>query len=261
MNNIPFIRIDDTITLFIEHEPFIVEATDPNFRTILSALQTKDSTFPFGRYFNTFKYAKQILKETYFRLETEPFLYYKDYLLQPYSFNALLQAIREGRSFTRIARFLDALLANPSFSVVQSLETFLQQHQLPLTPAGTFLAYKRVTEDYKDIHTQTIDNSIGRIVRMDRNQVNDNPANGCSNGLHAAAFAYLRKFEGDRTVVIEISPTDVVCIPEPVSSTEKIRVCEYKVLYEVHNNLNLPLWRSSPPFADTQCPTTAFCHP
>lgn len=60
-----------------------------------------------------------MLKETYFRLETEPLLYYKDYLLYPYSFNALLQAIREGRSFTRIARFLDALLANPSFSIIR----------------------------------------------------------------------------------------------------------------------------------------------
>jgi hypothetical protein len=75
-------------------------------------------------------------------------------------------------------------MENPSYRAVNELYGFLEKNRLPITPDGHFLAYKKVRDDYKDIHSGTMDNSVGKIVEMERNQVNDDKNQTCSSGLH-----------------------------------------------------------------------------
>jgi hypothetical protein len=56
---------------------------------------------------------------------------------------------------------------------VTELYGFLEKGNLPITNDGHFLAYKKVRKDYKDCHSGTMDNSIGQVVEMERNQVDD----------------------------------------------------------------------------------------
>lgn len=134
--------------------------------------------------------------------------------------------------------FLNNLLRNPSETSRQELYLFLEASDLPITENGTFLAYKAVTSDYKDKYTRKIDNSIGVTVpRMAWSDVDPDRHRTCSRGYHAAAYTYARNFmhsSGDRLVVVEINPADVVAVPSDYNN-QKLRCTTYKVLYEIAN--------------------------
>jgi hypothetical protein len=99
---------------------------------------------------------------------------------------------------------------------------------MPITTKGTFLAYKGIREDGKDVHSGTIDNSPGQTPTMPRRLVNDDPNQGCSQGLHVGAFEYASHW-GPRVVLVEVDPADVVSVPAD-HSYQKCRACKYKVL-------------------------------
>jgi hypothetical protein len=97
------------------------------------------------------------------------------------------------------------------------------------------LAYKKVREDYKDIHSGTMDNSVGQIVEMERNQVDDDKDRTCSTGLHFCSKDYLPYFgtgPGSRVVILKINPADVVSIPSDYNDS-KGRACKYEVIGEM----------------------------
>lgn len=94
---------------------------------------------------------------------------------------------------------------------------------------------KRVRKDWLDIYSATIKNEIGTTVKMDRAQVDDDPKRTCSSGLHVCADEYLKGYHGGdgyRTLVVEVSPADVVAVPYDYNFS-KMRVCEYTVLAEI----------------------------
>lgn len=144
-----------------------------------------------------------------------------------------LQAV----AYQSFAKFLRNLYQNPSYKSVQQLYGFLDANDLPITQNGTFLAYKKIRSDYKDIHSGTFDNSVGKTVEMPRNQVEDDPYKTCSAGLHVCSFGYLENYGSrelgvDRVVVCEVDPKDVVSIPVDYDNA-KMRVCKYKVIDEM----------------------------
>jgi hypothetical protein len=130
---------------------------------------------------------------------------------------------------------MENMMTNPSFRAVNELYGFLEKNNLPITPDGHFLAYKRVRENYTDCHTGKMDNSVGKVVEMERNKVDDNQNNTCSSGLHFCSENYLRSFGGERTVIVKINPRDVVSIPTDYDNS-KGRACRYEVIGEVGVN-------------------------
>ena len=142
-----------------------------------------------------------------------------------------------------MVRFLDNLMVNPSFRAVNELYTLLENHGLPITDDGCFLAYKAVRNDYTDIRTGTFNNAVGQVVQMLRNQVNENYHEDCSHGLHCGSLGYVVDFGhftkgqpvgpgGNRLLVVKVNPKDVVSVPHYAGHT-KMRVCEYVVVDEI----------------------------
>lgn len=126
-------------------------------------------------------------------------------------------------------------MLNPSHRAVQELYSFLETGSMALTEDGYFLTYKKIRENWTDIHSGTFDNSIGAKPYMPRNMVDENSEKTCSNGLHVCSYDYLSHFGGcdsNRVVLCKVNPKDVVAIPKDYSNT-KMRVCEYEVLQEV----------------------------
>jgi hypothetical protein len=154
----------------------------------------------------------------------------------------ILQFMRDGLPYMSLVNFLEKLMANPSNRSVEQLYTFLEHESLPITPDGTFLAYKAVTRDWKDKYSRSINNHVGSLVRMDRNKVSDDPASSCSRGLHVGAIGYVQSFAsgydcgGDRIIIVEVNPANVVSVPHD-SSSEKVRCCEYRVVDEFQDRL------------------------
>jgi len=144
----------------------------------------------------------------------------------------IVQMYREGFSIEPMVQFVENLMENPSRRAVTELYGFLEKGNLPITPDGHFLAYKKIRDDYKDCHSRTIDNSVGQVVEMERNRVDDDKDRTCSYGLHFCSRGYLDHFDGERLVVLKINPRDVVSIPSDYGDT-KGRCCRYEVVSEI----------------------------
>ena len=145
----------------------------------------------------------------------------------------MIQMLQEGFPIEPMVNFMENLYSNPSHRAVTELYGFLEKSNLPITPDGHFLAYKKVREDFKDCHTGKMDNSVGQIVEMERHEVDDNKDQTCSTGLHFCAMSYLSSFGGARTVIVKINPRDVVSIPSDYNDA-KGRACRYEVIGELN---------------------------
>ena len=143
-----------------------------------------------------------------------------------------------------ITNFLNNLMLNPSEKSKEQLYGFLDACDLPITEDGCFLAYKMVREDYADQHTCTFSNTVGSLVKMDRDEVDADENVTCSHGLHVASLGYITGNNygsgcGARLMVCKVNPRDVVAVPIDYNNS-KMRVCEYTVVDEINNPSLMP---------------------
>ena len=143
----------------------------------------------------------------------------------------MISMLTEGFNIEPLVLFMENLYQNPSKRAVDELYGFLEKNNLPITPDGHFLAYKKVRKNFKDIYTGTIDNSVGEKPKMPRNEVCDDKDKTCSDGLHFCAESYLKHFgaNDDPVIIIKANPRDVVSVPSDYNNA-KGRCCEYEVI-------------------------------
>jgi hypothetical protein len=146
----------------------------------------------------------------------------------------MVEMYQDGFPIDPMIRFMENLMQNPSKRSVDQVYGFLEKNNLPITEDGYFLAYKRVNNNHTDCHTGRIDNSIGCVVEMDRNLVDDNPDSHCSTGLHFCSETYLGSFgsASQPVMILKINPADVVSIPTDYDGA-KGRCMRYEVVAEV----------------------------
>lgn len=160
-------------------------------------------------------------------------LYYKGKVLSNAVVPVILKMRSEGFDVQPLVRFLDRLMANPSMRSRDQLWKFVEANSITVTPEGMILLYKKVKDDYYDCHTgKTHKYEVGTSHSMDRSLVDDDPTKTCSAGLHACSLAYLSHFSGDRTLLVEVDPQDVVSVPVDHQHT-KVRVRALKVVREI----------------------------
>lgn len=158
--------------------------------------------------------------------------------------NRVLAFLQDGLPYKPIANYMARKMANPSARAISELYNFLEHKNMPITPEGKIIAYKGVKMDFYSVHGNTntvvvqgivnsegrLLNSVGTIIEVERSSVDDNFRNGCSFGLHAGSLAYARGW-GQRVVLVEIDPADVVSVPEDCNC-QKLRCCKYKIIGE-----------------------------
>ena len=174
----------------------------------------------------------------------------------------MLTMLQEEFPIEPLVQFMDNLQDNPSYRAVNETYEFLEKNNLPITPDGCFLAYKRVNADFKDVHSGTVLNKPfyaltdeekaampmldqgarkevvvalegdAVVVSMPRNQVNDDKHQTCSEGLHFCSQEYLGSFGGSRVLILKINPRDVVSIPTDYNRS-KGRACRYEIVGEL----------------------------
>lgn len=145
-----------------------------------------------------------------------------------------------------LTNFLDLLMQNPNESgtVVEELFDFITACDLPLTPEGHFLAYKIVDENFMDLHTGTMDNSVGKVVEMPRELCDFDRDNTCSRGLHYCSKGYLGSYGNrysTRVLVVKVNPKDVTSIPSD-HNNEKGRACRYEVVDTIDRDELIRPW-------------------
>jgi acyl carrier protein len=161
----------------------------------------------------------------------------------------VLAFMKEGLSYKPIANYIERKMKNPSSRAIQEMYNFLEHKGMPLTVRGTFLAYKGVTMDFWSINGNKetvvligetdsggrIRNEIGKVIEVERSSVDDDFRVGCSHGLHAGSLSYAKGW-GQRVVIVEIDPADVVSVPEDCNC-QKLRCCKYTVIGEYNGPL------------------------
>lgn len=236
---------EHSISMFLNRNPITIDSSHFNFKVVKEKLLNKDYEG-----LEDLLNIKQAIEK---KIESVPMtnlkiegdaVTWKGYPIHDTLSSKLLEDIRNGYSVSAFSNFVENLMKNPSKTAIEELYLFIQKANLPITEDGHFLAYKKVTEDYKDCYTKTVDNSIGKVVEMPRNQVDDNRNNTCSYGYHFCSFAYLQHFSGSRIVVLKINPEDVVSIPSDYNDT-KGRTCRYEVITEVEIKINEDIFENT----------------
>jgi hypothetical protein len=179
--------------------------------------------------------------------------------------NRIEEYIKDGLPYKHLINFAKNLQNNPSFRVYNNLFSFLEDNNQFITDNGCFLAYKKVSPKLSDFdinqctesaalqlgetradanrrvcnelrkiinHNQIDTNSIGNVVEVVRNQINDDPMSAGGYALNVASLDYILSTD-TRIIEVEVNPADVVTIPFLVNYyTEHMmmRVCRYKVI-------------------------------
>lgn len=225
-----FLLTDQAATVIIDGQTKSIRPSHENFSQVIEELSSESpdpeelsSLLDVGKSVEAF-FSKNITIEGGAVL-------YKGRPVNNYCADKALQFMRENLPYKALLLFLDGLLENSSQNSVQQLYPFLEHEGITITPDGCFVAYKGVTSDFKDCHTKTIDNSVGQIVTMERNEVCDDPDKGCHVGLHCGSLNYARGYSGagGHVVLVKVHPKDVVSVPSD-SSYQKCRTCAYEVI-------------------------------
>lgn len=238
---IAYIKTDDSFTAYIESRLYTIFPTDAEWDEAIECAQKAQ----WGDFIHLADRAEQVRAFSGGKLEVrDGAVYFQGKLLHNALTQRILRMKAEGFSIDPLIKFAENLYQNPSHASVEQLYTFLEANDQPITEDGCFMAYKRVDKNYMDVYSRTIRNSIGAVIKMDRNQVVDDPTQTCSSGLHVASLAYLRHYSGDRLLAVKVNPRDVVSVPTDYENS-KMRVCQYEVVAELSMELiatNKPAW-------------------
>lgn len=245
----------DNIHLFIDGECYVVNAkTHLNYDAIVKALGNNDhdtlaKLVDMKKAFETYASADGSMKVEV----RNDAIYVNDKILHDALGNRLFEMARQRLPVQPMIEFLAKKAKNRSKRAIGELFGMLEHNILPITPRGTFQAYKAVKRhagtpfvdplgrrvkfnDLVDIYTGKYRNNVGDEVSMDRDDVCDDKSRTCAKGLHFTSLGYITKgtgmgrFTGKSIVIIEIDPADVVSIPVDYSN-QKGRCCQYKVVH------------------------------
>lgn len=234
---VPYINTQDGITVILNNKPVHVARTNKYYEDVVAGIEENWTEEELQNVIESIqrevnRYCQEDGRITY----TNGVVSYLGEQLYGYAVDKLVSLIHAGKETTPLIRFLEKLQLNPSMQTREDLYAFLEHGKIPINEQGNFLAYKAVTANFKDIHTNTFDNSIGAQPSMLRAKVDDRREQTCSRGFHVCSYDYLPSFShaDGHVVVCEINPADVVSIPVDYNNT-KMRVCTYKVIGEVEN--------------------------
>ena len=185
---------------------------------------------------------KQLFSESY--ITYDDYNVYIDDEIVSYKMGCLIRKILDSElDCNQFVNFIRKVRENPNKKIIHQISDFIAygmengQQNFSLAKDGDIIAYKAVTSDYKDIYSKKFDNSIGNIVKIERNEVDDNRNKTCSTGLHFCSFSYLscygfKQSSDNRVMIVKVNPKNIVSIPIDYNFS-KGRCYEYSVIGEI----------------------------
>lgn len=228
MTKINYLITKDQIVVYRRGKPVVVPNTNHAYAMVKEALVNKD----WEALTTALDKAEAIRSYTNNKVVIEHGqVMYNGQALHSTLVDRIFQFMDEDLDAQPLINFLSNMMENPSASSVRELYDFLEVGKFPITEDGHFLAWKKVRDNYKDCHTGTFDNSIGAVLEMPRNTVDDNRDKTCSYGFHIASYNYAKTFQSGRMLIVKVNPKDVVSVPSD-HNNEKCRVARYEVVGE-----------------------------
>lgn len=225
---------NETINLFLNGKTFVVGRDHMNYGAIVDALNELEGADLECEIEALLNIAQSVENYTDGRITIKDnVIFFNGKELHNTMATRLQAILSKGLPWKNMVKFLDNLMDNPSARAVNELYDFLSNKGLPITEDGCFLAYKAVDKDFFDKYSHTIENKVGTVVNITRNEVDDNRDHECSYGLHVGALDYVRSYglkcAGDNFIIVKVNPRDVVSVPRDCNA-QKCRVCEYRII-------------------------------
>lgn len=232
---ISYVLTDDSASVFLDYASHAVPASHPNWTQIVELLANPDAT-------------EDDLRPLLDIVSCVPdymggaveyrdhALFYNGKSLDTSLTRRIIQHMNANQPglAAPLIKFFENVMLNPSRRAVLGLYDWVERSGLPITPDGHIMAYKIVNHNFTDCYTGTFDNSPGKIVSVERNEVDEDPEQTCSYGLHVCSAGYLPNYGGSNSqvVIVKINPADFVAVPKDYN-VAKARVCRYEVLQAV----------------------------
>lgn len=224
-----YILSDQSCTILLDNQLNTIPRTHRGWDRLLEAI--KKVNLDALRAFVNPVSAVQTFCQGFFKIDNG-IAYYQDQPLANCLSRRIVAMMEDGFDIGPMVAFVNNLMSNPSNRAIEEAYNFLEVCNLPITEDGCFIAYKRIQNNWMDVYTGTIDNRVGNVVSMPRNQVDSVSERTCSHGLHVCSIEYLTHYQGERLVAVKVNPRDIVSIPTDYQNS-KMRVCEYTVVQEL----------------------------
>lgn len=233
----PHFVSDDVVTVVIEGQVHNFDKSHPNYEVIRSAVQEKDwqsvnANADYKKRFKTLTYG-------FFEITEEGLLLHRGEEVELDFAERIIALNEKDTKPSALLKFLERLKSNPSTISIESAIRFIVNNELPIDKDGYIFTYKRIKENWTDVHSGTMDNSIGNVVAMERDSVTLDPSQTCAAGLHVCSYDYLSSFGGARIVVCKVDPADIVSVPHDYNNA-KMRVMRYEVITELKDGEKIP---------------------
>lgn len=252
---------NSSITAFIDGEMYTANTNHKNWEQIVAGVVADDASV--ARLFD----ASEAVAERFERLTdrisvAHGKVYFDGDVINNAVTEQILRFLEADEDFMPLVNFLDKVSLNPEPHSREQLYNWVAARpSITITEDGDLIAYKGLIRDsneqgdfYKSVYSGTaivngevhegqIPQRIGDTVEMPRSQVQFDPTQGCSTGLHAGTFSYANGYGGSR-VKVAINPRDVVSVPTE-HNEQKIRVCRYVLIDVADEELAEPLYRVS----------------
>jgi hypothetical protein len=245
------------VTVFVAGQTYVAFEDHPNFDLIKEAVVQEDD-YVIQELFDISLAVSAKLQQLSPRVSVANSRIYLDE--EPVDNTLSRQAVRfldeENEDWKGLVRFYENCQDNPDSNSAEQLYDWLtSQGEFTITDAGNLIGYKGLTNDYFSIHSgeATVDgevikgripNKVGSYITMNRSTVMNDPANGCSVGLHVGTDSFAKRFGNGVTVAVEVNPRDVVSVPTDCNA-EKMRVCGYRVKEAVSEPYKAAVIKSS----------------
>lgn len=231
---IAYLQHANSVTVILKGDSYNISEAHPKYAKVIEALQTEGMTESKLLKIISTKNAINIYGKGRFKVVDNHLEDDKGHILHGSLVERILKLHADGKPVKFLCRFLDNLYKNPARHAIDELYLFLERNDLPITDDGCFVAYKGVDDDYYDKYSHTYKNTVGAVMEMPRQDVDDNRENTCSVGFHVGRFEYANEYAGTqgRLMICKVNPADVVSVP-PDYDCSKLRTCRYEVIGEV----------------------------
>jgi len=162
------------------------------------------------------------------------------------------RALESGEAdYMPLVRFWEKLESNPQSHSKEQAYRWLSTHDFKITESGDVVAYKGVSingGEFTSISSSTVDDvpsgyvdgvpvppmsrinqKIGSVVTMPRDEVKHDPSVACHRGLHVGDWSYASQFARGAVLEVHVNPRDIVSVPND-SNSRKVRTCKYRVV-------------------------------
>jgi len=224
--NVSAIFNGNVLVVVVDGKRHSINSTHPNWQKALEFYRQKN----YKKLIEAMDLPGAILKHSYGKVKVHSgAIYYDGQEIHGTLVKRILQFVQGGFPYEPYVRFLANLYKNPSEDARNELYDFLENGEMPITDDGCFLAYKMLREDMTSYNKSPdgthLKHAIGKIVKMDPNEVDPSRIRLCSNGLHFCSYSYLPYYGGiinnkTKVVVVKVNPMDVVAIPQDLNKSK-----------------------------------------